>query len=224
MRRRQIAVIATAGALAVTGAGVAVATSGGDDAKQREDAVLSDAAKRLGVEPSKLRDALAAAEDAQIDAAVKAGKLTQEQADAIKQWRKDSGLVLGPGVARPGHHGWGPGGPGPWGGPPGPPGVPRGGPADVIGAASDALGITPRQLFRELRSGKNLSEVAKAHGKSIADVRDAIGSAVKKHLDEEVSEGHLTQDQADEILQHVTDRLGDIGNFELRFRFRGPHP
>jgi hypothetical protein len=201
---------------------VAVATSGSDDVKQREDAVLSNAAKRLGVDSAKLRDALSAAEDAQLDADVKAGKLTKEQADAIKQRRQDSGLVLGPDGGPWLRH---PGGPGPWGGrPPGPPGMhgPGGGPFDVIGAAADVLGVTPQQLFRELRSGETLGAIAEAHGKSLADVRDAVKGAVKKHLDEEVSEGHITQEQADRLLAHLTDRLGGIGDF--RFRFRGPHP
>ena len=64
MRRRQMATVAAAGALVIGGAGVAVATTGGNDEKQREDAVLSDAANRLNVQPSELRDALKAAEDA----------------------------------------------------------------------------------------------------------------------------------------------------------------
>jgi hypothetical protein len=100
MRRTRIAAVATAGALAAAGTGVALATSASDDAKQREQAVLEDAAGRLDVDAAELRDALAAAEDAQLDAEVKAGRITQEQADAIKQMRDRSGLVLG-GPGRP---------------------------------------------------------------------------------------------------------------------------
>ena len=202
-----MATIATAGALVVGGAGVAVATSTRDDAKQREDAVLSDAAKRLDVQPSELRDALAAAEDAQLDADVKAGRLTQEQADAIKRHRREEGTVLG---------GPGPRGPGFFGGPHGPPflGAPgRGGPGEVIDAAAGALGITQRELFAQLRSGKTLSEIAKAHGKSIADVEAAVKAAVEKQLDEEVDAGRLTRAQADAMLSRLTDHLDDIGRF-----------
>jgi len=82
-RRTRIAAVAAAGALVVAGTGVAVATTRSDEGKQREDAVLADAAKRLDVQPSELRDALKQAEDAQLDADVKAGKLTQEQADDL---------------------------------------------------------------------------------------------------------------------------------------------
>jgi transposase-like protein len=206
MRRTHIATIAAAGALAVGGAGVAVATSRSDDAKKREDAVLSDAAKRLDVQPSELRDALAKAEDAQLDADVKAGRLTQEQADAIKQRRHAIGSVLGgpgPGFE---HHRFGPG--------PGP-----GGPGDVMDAAADAIGISQAKLFEELRGGKSLSEVAKAHGKSFDDVKAAVKAAVKKHLDEEVDEGHLTRSQADEMLSRLVEHLDEFGSFH---RFHHP--
>jgi hypothetical protein len=207
MRRTHIATIAAAGALAVGGTGVVVATSRSDDAKKREDAVLSDAAKRLDVQPSELRDALAKAEDAQLDADVKAGRLTQEQADAIEQHRRELGSVLGgPGPGGPGffHHRFGPG--------PGP-----GGPGDVMGAAAGAIGISEAKLFDELRDGKSLSEIAKAHGKSFDDVKAGVRDALKKHLDEEVDEGHLTRAKADDLLSRLVDHLDELGTFH-RFR------
>jgi hypothetical protein len=206
MRRTRIAALTAAGALAAAGTGVAVATTRSDDAKEREQAVLSDAAKRLNVEPSELRDALGEAEDAQLDADVKAGRLTQEQADAIKQRRHAIGSVLGgpgPGFE---HHRFGPG--------PGP-----GGPGDVMDAAADAIGISQAKLFEELRGGKSLSEVAKAHGKSFDDVKAAVKAAVKKHLDEEVDEGHLTRSQADEMLSRLVEHLDEFGSFH---RFHHP--
>jgi len=128
MRRTRIAALATAGALAAAGTGVAVATSNSDDAEQREDAVLADAAGRLDVDAGALRDALAAAEDAQLDAEVKAGRLTQAQADAIKKMRERSGLVLGgPG----GHHERGFGFRGGH----------EGGPGEVMGAAAKPVAV-----------------------------------------------------------------------------------
>ena len=200
MRRTRIAAVATAGALAAAGTGVAVATSASDDAKQREQAVLEDAAGRLDVDAGELRDALAAAEDAQLDAEVKAGRLTQAQADAIKQMRERSGLVLGGG---PGHRG-GPDGFGFRGGP-------GGGPGEVMDAAAEALGISEARLFRQLRSGKTLQQIAKAQGKDYADVKAAIRSAVRTELDAAVKDGRLTQEQADGMLEHITEHLDDGG-------------
>jgi hypothetical protein len=202
MRRTRIAALTAAGALAAAGTGVAVATTRSDDAKEREQAVLSDAAKRLNVEPSELRDALGEAEDAQLDADVKAGRLTQEQADAIKERRKDSGTVLGVGPGGPGgglslHHRGGPG-------------IGIGGPGEVTDAAAKALGISRDELFKRMRDGKTLEEIAKAEGKSFDDVKAAMKAAMKKGLDEAVKDGKLTQEQADEILSRSTEHLGDF--------------
>jgi len=213
MQRRRIAAIAAAGVVAAGGTGVALATSRGDEAKQREQAVLDDAAKRLGVEPSELRDALAKAQDDQLDAAVKAGRLTQEQADAIKQRRAQSGLVLDGGHP-------GPGGPGfghrsVRGGPP----FAHGGPPPVLDAAAKALGLTQVQLFERLRSGQSLHDIARAQGKGYAAVKSAIRSAVKADLDEAVQDKRLTPEQADELLDHLTEHL-DRGFFG---RHGGPH-
>src|SRR3954452_21398132 len=95
MRARRAAALALTGAIAAGGAGVAVGATTADKGKAAEDAVIKDAAGRLGTSPDKLRQALSAAEDAQLDAAVKAGALTQAQADRIKQERAASGRVLG---------------------------------------------------------------------------------------------------------------------------------
>jgi hypothetical protein len=211
-RRTRIAAVAAAGALVAAGTGVAVATTRSDDAKEREQAVLTDAAKRLGVAPSELRDALGKAEDAQLDAQVKAGRLTQEEADAIKARRQELGTVLGPG---------GPGGPGfhP-GGPDGPHGFGLkfrhpGGPFEITEEAAKALGISRDELWKRLGDGETLAEIAKAEGKSVDAVEKAVEAALKEHFDKAVKDGDLTREEADEMLEHMTERLDDLG--DLRF-------
>jgi polyhydroxyalkanoate synthesis regulator phasin len=200
MRRTRIAALTAAGALAAAGTGVAVATTASDDPKEREAAVLADAAERLDVEPSELRDALADAENAQLDADVRAGHLTQEQADAIKRHREDAGTVLGPG--KPFFHG-------------GPEIALRfahpGGRFELLDSAADALGISGDELVERLRDGKTLEEVAKAEGKSVDDVRKAVEDSVRKQLDEAVDDGNLTREQADKLLSGVTDMLDHLG-------------
>jgi hypothetical protein len=206
MRRRRIATIAVAGAVAVGGTGVAVATNRSDDAKQREQAVLSDAAKRLGTDPAKLREALAAAEDAQLDADVQAGKLTQEQADRIKQRRKESGTVLGgPGLRGPHGPDFGRFGHGPVG--------------DVVEAAANAVGLSEDKLIEQLRSGKSLSDIAKDQGKDYDQVKAAVRAAIQTELDAAVKRGDLTQARADRILARLSQRLDD----GLKLRFRAFH-
>src|SRR4051794_18599245 len=91
MKRRHLVAAATVAAL---GAGAAGAVAAGNSDKAAENAVLADAAKKLGVSASALRGALSQAEDSQLDAQVKAGMLTQAQADAIEQHRRQEGTVL----------------------------------------------------------------------------------------------------------------------------------
>ena len=155
MGGRRIAAIALSGALLAGGTGAAIAAVTKDDEKQAEQAVLADAAKRLDVTPEKLRDALAAAQDAQLDQAVKDKLLTQEQADAIKAKRKASGSVLGLGPRGGPHFRGGPhlfggrhlrGGHGPKGG--------------MIEDLAKALGLSTEKLFEQLRDGKSIADVA----------------------------------------------------------------
>jgi uncharacterized protein (DUF433 family) len=220
MGARRIAVIALTGALVAGGTGAAIAAVTRDDGKKTEQAVLDNAAKRLNVTPEKLREALAAAQDAQIDQAVKDGKLTQKQADAIKAARKQSGRVLGPLGGGPGKRFFapGPGGPGKGHGPHvfGF-GFGYGGP--LIDELADALGTTPAKLFAQLRAGKSIADVAKANGKSLDDVRSALKATVKTRLDKAVANDDLTQKQADAILGRVDEHLKDL----VSGRMPSPH-
>jgi hypothetical protein len=192
------AVVVAAGA----GAGAAIAANAGDDAKKAEQSVLDDAAKRLNVTPDALRTALGAAEDAQLDQAVKDGKLTQSQADAIKADRQKDGRVLGgPGVGGPGHGGRG--GPGL--------GLGRGHGLDgALDGAAAALGLKADELRTKLEAGKSIADVAKDEGKAIADVKAAIKAAVTKQLDADVTAGRLTAEQRTSALAELDEHLDDL--------------
>jgi hypothetical protein len=73
-----------------------------------------------------------------------------------------------------------------------------------------ALGTTPAKLFGQLRAGTSIADVAKANGKSLDDVRGALKAAEKTRLDKAVAAGDLTQAQADEILEHIDEKLKAI--------------
>jgi hypothetical protein len=61
-----------------------------------------------------------------------------------------------------------------WPGPGAPPiGFPKDGP---MAAAASYLGLSPAQLFEQLRSGKSLADIAKARGKSLSGLKQAIAS------------------------------------------------
>jgi len=211
MSARRIAAIALSGALVAGGAGAAIAATTKDDAKKEEQALLDDAAKRLSVTPQALRDALTAALDARLDEAVKNGDLTQKQADAIKQRRAQSGRVLGGALG--GHRGF-KGGPHPKGHGFGPRGA-------IFEDLAKALGITDEQLRDRLQDGKSAADIAKAEGKSLADVRTAVKASIKARLDKAVSDGDLTRKQADAMLEHLDEKLTNLDRMGPRERHRG---
>jgi polyhydroxyalkanoate synthesis regulator phasin len=206
MSPKRIAALALSGALLAGGTGAAIAAVGKDEHAKSEQAILDDAAKRLDVTPQRLRDALEAAQaaelDKRLDAAVKAGKLTQKQADEIKQQTKKNGGVLG--------------GKRFFGGPGGPRELHfRGGPLTGMRGAvalnlSKALGISREKLREQLRAGKSVADIAKAQGKSLADVRKTLKADAQAAADKAVKDGDLTRDQADKLLEHLDEMVEHI--------------
>jgi hypothetical protein len=197
MSRKKL--VAGAATLAVLAGGSVAVAATGTDRKAEETAVLTDAAKRLGVTADELKSALSAAEDARLDAAVKAGTLTQEQADQIKARRTADGTVLS--------LGGGPGGRGGHGGPGGP-----GGGRALLEDAAKAIGITEDALKTQLRDGKTLEAVAKAEGKTLADVKAAVKKAAVARLDTQLKDKKITQAQYDEAVQRLDDHIERLGD------------
>jgi len=211
---RKLVLGAVAG-LAVVGAGAAVAATQFGDPKAESQAIIKDAAGQLGVQPSALSDALKKAYMNRIDAAVAAGQLTKAQGDAIKAQIQSGGPMLVPGGFR---------GPGPMGqGPMGQIG-PRAG-MRGLDAAATYLGLTESELQTKLQGGKSLADVAKDQGKSVDGLIQALVADAKKHLDQAVSDGHLTQAQEDQILgqvkQHITDFVNGTAPKGFGPSFRG---
>jgi hypothetical protein len=217
---KRVAVIGAAVAVAAGGAvGGALAASGTFDPAAERQAFLNDAAGRLGVTSTKLDAALKAAAIDRVDAALAAGRITKDEAQAMKD-AINSGkfpLTAGPGF---GVHGDMHGG-------------------KFLDAAATYLGLTEDQLRTQLESGKSLADVAKAQGKSVDGLKQAILTAVQAQLDQAVKDGRLAAAQRDQILADVKARIDDIvnntpsarlqGAFGERFRiapggFAGPLP
>lgn len=207
MTTKRIAIIGGAVVALAAGAAGAVAATKSDEAKEREQTVLNTAAKELDVSPQALRDALKAGQTAQLDQAVKDGRLTQAQADAIKQRMNESGLVLGGGPGGP----HGKGGPGP-----------RGGGREMLGDVAKALGLTEAKLHDQLEDGKTLAQIAKAQGKDLDDVKAAVKKAATARLDEAVKDGDITKAQRDDMLEHLDEHLENLGERPFGGRGHGP--
>ena len=113
------------------------------------------------------------------------------------------------------------GGPGPrlhgFKGPGGPGFGLRGG---LLDGLAKALGITEDKLDEQLRDGKSIADIAKAKGKSLADVKSSIKAAVKTKLDKAVSDENLTRKQADAILERFDEHFDALASGK-RLRFRG---
>ena len=187
--------IGAAAVLAVAGGGVAIAASDGPRSEDSQ-AVLDDAAKQLGISPSKLSDALKTALGNRIDEAVDAGRLTKEQGDALKERIQSDRFPLFGGF----HRGFG-------------------GHLRDLNAAADYLGLTEAQLRSELSGGKSLAQVAQDQGKSVDGLVDALVAQAKEHLDEAVSAGRLTRAQADVLLAGLRDRIEHRVNSTRQPRF-----
>jgi hypothetical protein len=187
MKKKSL-VLGVAGAVAVAGGGVGIAATRGDS--NESQAVINDAAKRLGVSPNALGDALKAALKDRIDAAVAAGRLTKAQGDALKA-RIDAGgapFLFG-GLHR-----------GPFGH------------FLQLDAAASYLGLAEAQLRAQLAGGKTLAQIAKDRGKSVDGLVDAMTAEVKTRLDSAVAAGRLTRAQADQVLKDVKQRITDRVN------------
>jgi hypothetical protein len=86
-------------------------------------------------------------------------------------------------------------------------GWPGGGQWTMFDTAAEALGMTPEELFAELRTGKSLAEIAEAKGVDVQTVQDAMsaarGEARKQAIQQAVEDGRMTQEQADQMLERL---------------------
>jgi hypothetical protein len=191
----------TAALAAVLGGGAAVAATQLSPAAE-SDAIVEDAARQLGVSAAKLDAALKQARENRVDAAVEAGRLTEEQAAELKE-RIGAGEVplvgVGPAFGGPRHHH---------------------GFVDFA-AAAEFLGVTDAELRERLRDGDTLAEVAAAEGKTAAGLVGALVAAAKADLDDKVEAGRLTAAQRASLLEDLEARIQDVVDGEFSFGFRG---
>ena len=168
---------------------------------------LQDLANRLGVSVSTLQhDKLGAAEDV-LAQLVKDGKLTQNQANQIKQRLEShkacsgSGRGLwGRGVAIQALKQYLPG---------------------VATQVAQGLHLTVDQLKAQLQSGKSLSDIAAAQGVSSSQLQTLATNAIQNAVTKAVSDGNLTQQQATNIMQMLQKNPGVLNN--LLNRHFGQH-
>jgi hypothetical protein len=159
----------------------------------RSGQTLAQMATAHGKTVDGLEAAMLAAVKAKLDAAVAAGKLTaaQEQTKLARADQLIERLVnvkLTPRAGR--HHGK----------------------ARLLKLAATYIGVTPKALAAELKAGKSLGEVATAHGKTVAGLKQALLAPFKEKLDRAVAAGRITTAQAQARLDKISARLDQLIN------------
>jgi hypothetical protein len=89
------------------------------------------------------------------------------------------------------------------------------GPAGLMGSVNDVagyLGVTPAVLLGDLRSGQSLADVAKAQSKTVAGLESTITTSVTKQLDAAVAAKKLSQDQETKLLAGLAKNLDNLVN------------
>ena len=175
MKRKRWLAVAAGGvaAAALVGAGVVMAQTPTPGSGGSGPSFLDRVAQKLGIESSKLQDAVTSAANDQSDAEVQSGKLSQQQADKLKQRVQN--------------------GEGPWfngpaaGGGPSAKGIAGLGFAlgKDISELATFLGMSTDQLKTELGApGATLATVASNHGKTRDQLKTFITNTAKNQLDQ----------------------------------------
>jgi hypothetical protein len=153
---------------------------------------IADVAKAKNIELSVVSNALLEAEKTKLAQSVTDGKLTQAEADAklaTAPTRITEMLNSTMPVGERGGHG----GPG-------------------LAVAAKALGIDEAALKTELQAGKTIADVAKAKSIELSVVSNALLEAEKTKLAQSVTDGKLTQTQADAKLATAQTRITEMLN------------
>ena len=184
-------------AIGITEADLNAALSGGQ--------TIAAVAKAHSVDIGKVIDALVADKKDEVAAALKAGTITQTQADQelanATQFATDqvNGSSFGPGGrgGPGGGHGFG------------------GGPNEAVtdtSVVAKAIGISESDLTTALSGGQTVAAVAKAHNVTVQTVIDALVADGKTEIAAAVQAGTMTQAQADRELANLTQRATDQVN------------
>jgi polyhydroxyalkanoate synthesis regulator phasin len=123
------------------------------------------------------------------------GSITQDQADEVASTLSDAGV---------GGHG------------------PHGGGRPDLSTAAETLGMTEDELHTALEADDaSLATVAEAQGVAVDDLVTALVQSAQDRVAADVTAGDLTQEEADQRLadleQRITDRVNATGAFD------GPH-
>jgi hypothetical protein len=197
-RSRRALLIAVLALALIGGAGAAIAVAQ-DSPSARARSYVEGVAKHLGVSSDELKEAMKAAAVDEVDAALADGRITEEEADALNE-RIEAGEAppffmpfLGP---RFEHF----------------PGRPHFDGMhlffeDKLSTAADYLGLTEDRLEEKLNEGSSLADVARAKGKPVDGLKQALVDHANERIDHAVEDGKLTEDDASSLREGLEERI-----------------
>ncbi len=162
----------------------------------RDGQSVADVARSHDVDPQAVIDAIVAAANTKIDAAVDAGKIDADRAATMKEkvpvrvTKLVNGNLEGrmkrrvERVKRRRH-------------------ARRAG----LALAADTIGIDTKALREGIRGGQSVADVARAHDVEPQAVIDAVTAAANKKIDAAVTAGKITADRAGAIKDRLADRI-----------------
>lgn len=158
---------------------------------------LARVAEKLGISEEKLSTAIRDTQLEIIDEQLAQDNITPEQAARLRERVEEGGILFPP---RPGHHlrhavchrlGY-----------------------LIVHAAAQVLDMETPQVIEEVKSGKNLAQVAEAQGMSVEEFTPALLNQVGIDLDELKEQGKLTEEQGTRIFQAIEENIDRIVNGE----------
>lgn len=188
MRKSLVATALTAASIAGIGAGVTLGFSGTSNAQTAAatDTSTTAAATTAPDRATIVNDTLAKL--------VTAGTITQAQADAVAKALTDALPARGAGGGD--HRG----------------GIGRG---NELAVAAKAIGITDADLRTALQGGKTIAQVAADHSVATETVAAALKADLQTRLAQAVTDGKITQAEADTRLAaadtHIANELNQTG-------------
>jgi polyhydroxyalkanoate synthesis regulator phasin len=157
---------------------------------------LSKVAEKLGVGEDELKEAIKDARLEMIDEAVAEGRLTEEQADHLGERAEGDGFLF----LRPRQGGPHPGR--------------MGGLIVIVDAVADILDMDKEDLKEARQDGQSLVQIADVQGMSAEEFTEALLNQIQAQLDEFVSEGKLTEEQAERVFQGIESNIDRIASAE----------
>jgi polyhydroxyalkanoate synthesis regulator phasin len=160
--------------------GVAQAQEPPADASSWHDMYQQALADKLGITVDALQSAQEAAQNQVIDDALAAGRITQDQADRLKNaqpgdFRRGFGMKL------------------------------KGAIGDVIQSAADILGLSTDEVRSGLADGKSLNDLATQQG--VSNLEAQLVAKLTADIQAKVADGSITQDQASRLMENLSDRV-----------------